>query len=122
MTEKWIIKNGEIMDTTTNMTFDSFMEIIIILNGQARHLNKMTKENKKLKSICQDHRDHAIDFKADCVRLEKENMQYAIDNKELKCTNIKLNNEINMLKITIARNESYIKRLTHTGVWENKCR
>lgn len=73
MTEKWIIKNGEIMDTTTNMTFDSFMEIIIILNGQSRHLNKMTKENKKLKSICQDHRDHANDFKADCVRLEKEN-------------------------------------------------
>ena len=30
-------------------------------------------EIEKLKSICQDHRDHAIDFKADCVRLEKEN-------------------------------------------------
>ena len=85
-------------------------------------LTELYNENEKLKSICQDHRDHAIDFKADCVRLEKENMQYAIDNKELKCTNIKLNNEINMLKTTIARNESYIKRLTHTGVWENKCR
>lgn len=87
-----------------------------------KEIERLSEENKKLKSICQDHRDHAIDFKADCVRLEKENMQYAIDNKELKCTNIKLNNEINMLKITIARNESYIKRLTHTGVWENKCR
>lgn len=31
------------------------------------------KENERLKSICKDHRDHAIDFKADCVRLEKEN-------------------------------------------------
>ena len=31
MTEKWIIKNGEIVDTTNNMTFDSFMEIIIVL-------------------------------------------------------------------------------------------
>jgi len=75
MTEKWIIKNGEIVDTTNNITFDSFMEIIIVLNGQSRQLTQMSKENKKLKSICQDHRDHAIDFKADCVRLEKENKE-----------------------------------------------
>lgn len=87
-----------------------------------KEIERLTEENKQLKSICQDHRDHANDFKADCIRLEKENLQYAIDNKELKCTNIKLNNEINMLKTTIARNESYIKRLTHTGVWENRCR
>lgn len=38
-------------------------------------LNSLHGENEQLKSICQDHRDHAIDFKADCVRLEKENEQ-----------------------------------------------
>lgn len=41
----------------------------------ATALNMVTEENEQLKSICQDHRDHAIDFKADCVRLEKENEQ-----------------------------------------------
>ena len=34
---------------------------------------QLEKENEQLKAICKDHRDHAIDFKADCVRLEKEN-------------------------------------------------
>lgn len=38
-------------------------------------LNDLVGENEQLKSICQDHRDHAIDFKADCIRLEKENEQ-----------------------------------------------
>ena len=33
------------------------------------------KENEQLKLICKDHRNHANDFKADCVRLEKENEQ-----------------------------------------------
>ena len=32
------------------------------------------------------------------------------ENKQLK-------SEINMLKITIGRNEGYIDRLTHTGEW-----
>ena len=39
--EKWIIKNGEIVDTETNMTFDSFMEILTVLNGQSKQINKL---------------------------------------------------------------------------------
>ena len=31
MTKKWIIENGGIKDTGSGMTFDSFMEIIIVL-------------------------------------------------------------------------------------------
>lgn len=31
--------------------------------------------------------------------------------------NEQLKSEINMLKITIGRNEGYINRLTHTGKW-----
>ena len=44
--------------------------------------HKSLKENDKLKAICKDHRDHAIDFKADCVRLEKENeeLQQSVNN------------------------------------------
>ena len=36
---------------------------------------ELLTEIEKLKSICQDHRDHAIDFKADSMRLEKENKE-----------------------------------------------
>lgn len=50
----------------------------IIKEGVMPHQNKiqqLRRKNEQLKSICQDHRDHAIDFKADCIRLEKENEQ-----------------------------------------------
>lgn len=47
-------------------------------------LNHLIDENEQLKSICQDHRDHAIDFKADCVRLEKENEQLKQINRNLQ--------------------------------------
>lgn len=36
---------------------------------------ELLTEIEKLKSICQDHRDHAIDFKSDSMRLEKENKE-----------------------------------------------
>ena len=36
---------------------------------------------------------------------------------QLEEENQKLRNEINMLKVTIARNESYIDRLTHQSDW-----
>lgn len=39
------------------------------------------------------------------------------DNAELISENDKLRNEINMLRITVARNEAYIKRLTNTSKW-----
>lgn len=41
------------------------------------------------------------------------------DNIRLEEENSKLKNEINMLKTTIARNESYIRRLTSTGEWRS---
>ena len=50
MTEKFIInQNGEIEDTMTHITFDSFMEIFIVLNGQSRQLKKLSEENELLK-------------------------------------------------------------------------
>ncbi len=48
MTDKWIIENGEIKDTTTNMTFDSFMEIITVLNGQSKKITGLNKEKEQL--------------------------------------------------------------------------
>ena len=49
MTEKWIIRNGEIVNTETHMTFDSFMEIIIVLNGQSKELANLHEENIDLR-------------------------------------------------------------------------
>ena len=49
-----------------------------------KKLNALVEENEKLKSICQDHRDHAHDFKADCGRLEKENEELKKENNNLK--------------------------------------
>ena len=85
------------------------------MNNLTKINHQLLDSNHKLKAKCGL-------MEKEIERLTEENMQYAIDNKELKCTNIKLNKEIHMLKTTITRNESYIKRLTHTGVWENKCR
>lgn len=56
MTEKWIIENGEVVDTSTGMTFDSFTELLTVLNGQSRHLTELSEENKKLKSVNQELR------------------------------------------------------------------
>lgn len=57
-------------------------------------------------------------------QLNSENIALSVENKELKCAIIDLNNknnhlksEINMLKNTIGRNESYIARLTGGGAY-----
>ena len=33
------------------MTFDSFIEILTVLNGQSRHLNELHDENQKLQKM-----------------------------------------------------------------------
>lgn len=40
------------------------------------------------------------------------------ENALSSCEIDKLKNEINMLKVTIGRNEAYIDRLTHTSEWK----
>lgn len=49
--------------------------------------------------------------------VEKEALMKQI--VELKQKNRQLNSENKMLKNTIARNESYIEKLTHKGEWSN---
>lgn len=49
MTEKWKLIEGRIIDMETRMDFDSFMEIVPILNGQSIHLQELRKENEYLK-------------------------------------------------------------------------
>ena len=46
-------------------------------------INRLIDENKQLKSINQDHKDHLADFYADYDRLEKENEQLKADNNRL---------------------------------------
>ena len=49
MTEKWIIKDGEIIHTATNITFDSFIDIVVVLNGQSKNITQLYDKNKELK-------------------------------------------------------------------------
>lgn len=49
---------------------------------------------------------------------EHMNVQYT-KYSALKKENEQLKSEINMLKTTIGRNESYIERLTHKSEWHN---
>lgn len=78
----YVYENG----TLTDIDFDKFNKesadaLIDEVNDLVSQLND---ENEKLKSICQDHRDHAMDFKADCGRLEKENDELKKENNNLK--------------------------------------
>lgn len=50
----------------------------------------------------------------DVVRLVNELLE---ENKQLKEENEQLKSKNNMLKVTIGRNEAYIKRLTETSEW-----
>lgn len=53
-------------------------------------LNELHDENKKLKSINQDHKDHLADFYADYSRLEKENLDLSeeLDYYKTKCASL----------------------------------
>lgn len=49
MTEKWIIKNGEIIDTENNISLDSFVDVVIVLNQQSKNIKQLFNENELLK-------------------------------------------------------------------------
>ena len=72
-----------IKDNEKKYTFATTFETATLINYR-KALNELNDENNQLKSICKDHRDHAIDFKADCVRLEKENEELKKENDELQ--------------------------------------
>lgn len=49
MTEKYILIEGGVKDTANGITWDSFLELVIVLNGQSRQLQKLSVENEQLK-------------------------------------------------------------------------
>lgn len=51
MTEKYILIDGGVKDTVNGITWDSFLELVIVLNGQSRHLQRLTEENEQMKDI-----------------------------------------------------------------------
>ena len=72
-------------------------EIIDLLNEN----EKLKKENSQLKQ-----------------EKKELNGRYWVYVKELEKVNEMLEDEIVMLKTTIARNEAYIQQLTHKGGWK----
>lgn len=98
MTEKRFVDNGfeaiedqSFTDIETDKTYyvDYFDEIIELVN-------ELSDENKKLKFINQDHKDHLADFYADYDRLEKENKQLKRE-KILLTSFIRRNHDITMV-------------------------
>lgn len=81
MTEKWIIKNGKIVDAESSIIFDSFMEIVIVLNGQSKKLNNLHEENIALKYKNELLQDELKQCKA---VIDKKWMEY-LKEKELIC-------------------------------------
>ncbi len=92
MTEKFIInQNGEIEDTIAHITFDSFMELVIILNGQSRQLNGLWEENEQLKIQLQNTSAQRDEFHSGARenanrvgKLKKENEQLKQELFEIK--------------------------------------
>lgn len=76
-----------------------------------RENNQLKMENNELKLLVQNW--EALDEEKD-GQLDRQNQAL----KKLVKENEQLKSEINMLKITIGRNEGYINRLTHTGEWK----
>ena len=71
---------------------------------------ELEKENEQLKS---ELGKLNILYKAKC-KTEEQLLKMG---KEVEKENEQLKSENNMLKVTIGRNEAYIKRLTETSIW-----
>ena len=89
-----------------------------------RLLNELHEENEQLKQRNKTLQKSINDF----IKVEEENEELKANcknyewykkYKELLNENEQLKSEINMLKTTIGRNESYIERLTHKSEWHN---
>ena len=78
---------------------------------------ELQKENEQLKSDNKEYikglekaKATSQSWASDVRALREQNCQLEKENEQLK-------QEINMLKVTIGRNEAYINQLTHKGVW-----
>jgi len=90
-------------------TFESYgvFECCEIMNEQHEQIQALIQSSKELEEDCQST-FNAMSRKQD--DLYRKNFKLKEENKQLK-------SEINMLKVTIGRNESYIDRLTHQSHW-----
>lgn len=89
----------------------------ILMNGEeiptcevVELLNKLSDENEQLKIKIED-----IELELENTKDRNDDAHYEL--YQVKKKNEQLKSEINMLKITIGRNEGYIDRLTHKGEW-----
>lgn len=93
--KRYIEKNNKVYDTfkeihiTDELNYDSLLNVLSHLNGLGEMIDIKIEQGKY------------------CMKKYKE---LEDENEQLKSAN-------NMLKVTIGRNESYIKRLTEQGEW-----
>lgn len=94
MSEKYILENGVIKDTSNNITFHDFVDILILINGQSRKISSLDKENMELKSDYQTLKLQDNDC-SDFVReLMKENEQLKVHQKTLESKIVRLKDRV----------------------------
>lgn len=90
MTERYVINNNcEIENTSNHMTWDSFTEVLTILNGQSRHLEELGEENEQLKQQLmdckKDEKELSISFmeyKMQLIDVLQQNYNYAYNQRQ----------------------------------------
>ena len=82
----------------------------------ADYLNILNKEQDEVKK---GYEHHISELQGENEILTKENKKLKERIKQLQVNNTqRLQNEIEMLKTTIARNEAYIEIMQHIGPWK----
>ena len=85
------------------------------MKNMKKEVNKRKMTGERFKVINISTNGMKTLFKLDNDNLSVYDVARLVN--ELLKENEQLKNEINMLKITIGRNEGYIYRLTHTEEW-----
>lgn len=101
------ISTGIVTDTVTGKEYNCEMRI----NDNLLNLmNNIAKENEELKSKLEESKKAHSNCDKLWWELHDEKEQLEKENQHLK-------SKINMLKVTIGRNEAHIKRLTEKSNW-----
>jgi DNA repair exonuclease SbcCD ATPase subunit len=108
--ENYIQYNG-----TTILKLSSFedcKDVVDLLNEQDKTIKELQLRNKQYSMMVNVNSDLNDEIYEQLKKTEKNYKSVLEENEQLK-------SEINMLKTTIGRNESYIARLTHKSEWHN---
>lgn len=87
MSKKWVMIDCGVKDTATGMTFDSFWELLTVLNGQSRQIKHLAEENKKLREQSNplefNWTQRRTEFNKDSLYIKDMNTEIRLNNGNL---------------------------------------